>query len=77
MGETMSEQGHLSDLGYEGQFGLERRGYNRMQVDEAVAQLRLDLLAQEDRRRELEHRLSQTVEECRAAEGGGRRGAHH
>ena len=64
MGETMSEQGHLSDLGYEGQFGLERRGYNRMQVDEAVAQLRLDLLAQEDRRRELEHRLAQTVEEA-------------
>ena len=24
MGETMSDQGHLSDLGYEGQFGLER-----------------------------------------------------
>lgn len=59
----MSEQGHLSDLGYEGQFGLERRGYNRLQVDETVAQLRLELRGQDDGRRDLEDRLSQALDE--------------
>jgi hypothetical protein len=59
----MSDQGHLSDLGYEGQFGLERRGYNRLQVDEAVAQLRLELRGQEDGRRDMEERLSHALDE--------------
>ncbi|MFY9890074.1 MAG: hypothetical protein WAK71_17295, partial [Streptosporangiaceae bacterium] len=63
MGEAMSEQGHLSDLGYEGQFGLERRGYNRMQVDETVAQLRLEVLSLEGGRRDLEDRLSRALDE--------------
>jgi F0F1-type ATP synthase membrane subunit b/b' len=63
MGETMSEQSHLSDLGYEGQFGLERRGYNRLQVDEAIAQLRLELRGQEDSRRDMEERLSRAIDE--------------
>ena len=59
----MSDQGHLSDLGYEGQFGLERRGYNRLQVDEAVAQLRLELRGQEDGRRDMEVRLSHALDD--------------
>lgn len=59
----MSEQSHLSDLGYEGQFGLERRGYNRMQVDETIAQLRLEVRAHEDGRRDLEDRLSRALDE--------------
>jgi F0F1-type ATP synthase membrane subunit b/b' len=63
MGETMSDQGHLSDLGYEGQFGLERRGYNRLQVDEAIAQLRLELRGQDDSRRDMEERLSHALDE--------------
>ncbi len=63
MGEAMSEQSHLSDLGYEGQFGLERRGYNRLQVDEAVAALRLELRGQEDGRRDLEDRLSRALDD--------------
>ena len=64
MGDTMSEQSHLSpDLGYDGQFGLERRGYNRLQVDEAIAQLRLELRSHEDGRRDLEERLSQSLDE--------------
>ena len=75
----MSEQGHFSDLGYEGQFGLERRGYNRLQVDEAIAQLRLELRAHEDSRHDLENRLSRTLDETErlklelsAARSGGR-----
>ena len=63
MGGTMSDQGHLSDLGYEGQFGLERRGYNRLQVDEAIAALRLEVRVQEDGRRDMEGRLSQALDE--------------
>ncbi|HEY2079592.1 MAG TPA: hypothetical protein VGH53_24965 [Streptosporangiaceae bacterium] len=59
----MSEQGHLSDLGYEGQFALERRGYSRLQVDEAIAQLRLEVRAHQDGRRDLEDRLSQALDE--------------
>ncbi|HTZ93878.1 MAG TPA: hypothetical protein VMB74_15910 [Streptosporangiaceae bacterium] len=59
----MSEQSHLSDLGYEGQFGLERRGYNRLQVDEAIAQLRLELRAHEDGRRDMEDRLSHALDD--------------
>jgi len=60
----MSEQSHLSpDLGYDGQFGLERRGYNRLQVDEAVAQLRLEVRSHEEGRRDLEERLSQALDE--------------
>ena len=63
MGETMSDQSHLTDLGYEGQFGLERRGYNRLQVDEAIAQLRLELLSQENARQDMEERLSHALDE--------------
>jgi F0F1-type ATP synthase membrane subunit b/b' len=63
MGGTMSDQGHLSDLGYEGQFGLERRGYNRLQVDEAIAALRLEVRVQEDGRRDMEERLSRALDE--------------
>jgi F0F1-type ATP synthase membrane subunit b/b' len=64
MDGTMSEQSHLSpDLGYDGQFGLERRGYNRLQVDEAIAQLRLEVRSHEDGRRDLEERLSQALDE--------------
>ncbi|HUA42290.1 MAG TPA: hypothetical protein VMA32_12015 [Streptosporangiaceae bacterium] len=59
----MSDQGHLSDLGYEGQFGLERRGYNRLQVDEAVAQLRLELHSQDNARQDMEERLSHALDE--------------
>src|SRR5215472_4747712 len=53
-----------TDLGHEGQFALERRGYSRMQVDEAVAQLRLEMRGLVDSRRDLEDRLSQTLDEC-------------
>jgi F0F1-type ATP synthase membrane subunit b/b' len=60
----MSEQSHLSpEMGYDGQFGLERRGYNRLQVDEAVAQLRLEVRSHEESRRDLEERLSRTLDE--------------
>jgi F0F1-type ATP synthase membrane subunit b/b' len=60
----MSEQSPLSaDLGHEGQFALERRGYSRMQVDEAVAQLRLEMRGLLDSRRDLEDRLSQALDE--------------
>jgi F0F1-type ATP synthase membrane subunit b/b' len=60
----MSEQSPLSaDLGHEGQFALERRGYSRMQVDEAVAQLRLEMRSLLDSRRDLEDRLSQALDE--------------
>ena len=38
----MSEQGHLSaDLGHDDQFEREMRGYNRREVDEAIAALRI------------------------------------
>jgi hypothetical protein len=60
----MSEHSHLSaDLGHDGQFALERRGYSRMQVDEAVAQLRLEMRGLQDGRRDLEDRLSQALDE--------------
>jgi membrane protein involved in colicin uptake len=59
----MSDQGHLSELGYEGQFGLERRGYNRLQVDEAIAALRLEVRVQEDGRRDIEEQLSRALDE--------------
>src|SRR5215813_4224569 len=52
-----------TDLGHEGQFALERRGYSRMQVDEAVAQLRLEMRGVLDSRRDLEDRLSQALDE--------------
>src|SRR5215472_6846224 len=52
-----------TDLGHEGQFALERRGYSRMQVDEAVAQLRLEMRGLVDSRRDLEDRLSQALDE--------------
>ena len=60
----MSEQSPFSaDLGHEGQFALERRGYSRMQVDEAVAQLRLETRGLLDSRRDLEDRLSRALDE--------------
>jgi F0F1-type ATP synthase membrane subunit b/b' len=60
----MSEHSQLpADLGHDGQFALERRGYSRMQVDEAIAQLRLELRGVQDGRRDLEDRLSQTLDE--------------
>lgn len=52
-----------TDLGHEGQFALERRGYSRMQVDEAVAQLRLEMRSLLDSRRDLEDRLSRALDE--------------
>src|SRR5262252_2324670 len=52
-----------TDLGHEGQFALERRGYSRMQVDEAVAQLRLEMRGLVDSRGDLEDRLSQALDE--------------
>jgi F0F1-type ATP synthase membrane subunit b/b' len=60
----MSENSHFSaDLGHEGQFALERRGYSRMQVDEAIAQLRMESRGLQDGRRDLEDRLSQALDE--------------
>jgi len=60
----MSEHSPLSaDLGPEGQFAMERRGYSRMQVDEAVAQLRLEMRSLLDSRRDLEDRLSRALDE--------------
>jgi F0F1-type ATP synthase membrane subunit b/b' len=60
----MSENSHFpADLGHEGQFALERRGYSRMQVDEAIAQLRLESRGLLDGRRDLEDRLSQALDE--------------
>ena len=60
----MSEQGHLSaDLGHEDQFEREMRGYSRRAVDEYVAQLRIDLRSMEDRKRDLENRLSQALDD--------------
>jgi F0F1-type ATP synthase membrane subunit b/b' len=60
----MSEHSPLSaDLGHEGQFAFERRGYSKMQVDEAIAQLRLEMRAMQDGRHDLEDRLSQALDE--------------
>jgi len=60
----MSEHSHLSaEPGHEGQFALERRGYSRMQVDEAIAQMRLESRGLQDSRRDLEDRLSQALDE--------------
>jgi len=60
----MSEHGHLSaDLGHDDQFEREMRGYSRRAVDEYVAALRIDLRSLEDAKRDLEDRLSQTLDE--------------
>jgi cell division septum initiation protein DivIVA len=60
----MSEQGHLSaDLGHDDQFEREMRGYSRRAVDEYVAALRIDLRGLEDAKRDLEDRLSQSLDE--------------
>jgi hypothetical protein len=60
----MSEHGHLSaDLGHDDQFEREMRGYSRRAVDEYVAALRIDLRGLEDAKRDLEDRLSQTLDE--------------
>src|SRR5580704_19450670 len=60
----MSEQTHLSaDLGHEDQFEREMRGYNRREVDETVAALRLNMRLLEDGKRDMEDRLSQALDE--------------
>lgn len=60
----MSEHSHLpADPGHDGQFALERRGYSRMQVDEAIAQLRMENRGLQDGRHDLEDRLSQALDE--------------
>src|SRR5580698_538810 len=60
----MSEHTHLSaDLGHEDQFEREMRGYNRREVDEFVAGLRLNLRLIEDSKRDMENRLSQSLDE--------------
>jgi cell division septum initiation protein DivIVA len=60
----MSDQSHLSaDLGHEDQFEREMRGYSRRAVDEYVAALRIDLRGLEDGKRDLEDRLSQSLDE--------------
>jgi hypothetical protein len=59
----MSEHSLSTDLGHEGQFALERRGYSRIQVDEAVAELRLEARGLQESRRDLEDRLSQALDE--------------
>jgi F0F1-type ATP synthase membrane subunit b/b' len=59
----MSEHSPLSADLPEGQFAMERRGYSRMQVDEAVAQLRLEMRSLLDSRRDLEDRLSRALDE--------------
>ena len=60
----MSEQTHLSaDLGHEDQFKQEMRGYNRREVDETVAALRLHIRSVEDGKRDMEDRLSQALDE--------------
>ncbi|MBO0824345.1 MAG: hypothetical protein J2P27_10885 [Actinobacteria bacterium] len=68
----MSEHSFSADLSREIPFELERRGYSRSQVDEAVAQLRLS-------NRDLEDQLSQAIDEAerlklelRAARSGAR-----
>jgi cell division septum initiation protein DivIVA len=64
MGDPMSEQSHLSaDLGHEDQFEREMRGYSRRAVDEYVAALRIDLRGLEDGKRDMEDRLSQSLDE--------------
>jgi cell division septum initiation protein DivIVA len=60
----MTEQSHLSaDLGHDDQFKVEMRGYNRREVDETVAALRLSVRSMEDGKRDLEERLSQALDE--------------
>lgn len=60
----MSEQGHLSaDLGHDDQFEREMRGYNRREVDEAIAALRITVRSLEDGKRDLQDRLSQALDD--------------
>ena len=59
----MSEHSPFPAEPGEGQFALERRGYSRMQVDEAVAQLRLEVRSLLEGRRDMEDRLSQALDE--------------
>ncbi len=59
----MSEHSHLpADLGHD-EFEREVRGYSRRQVEETLAQLRLGLRTLEDGKRDLEVRLSQSLDE--------------
>jgi cell division septum initiation protein DivIVA len=59
----MSEHGHLSaDLGHDDQFEREMRGYNRREVDEAIAALRITARSLEDGKRDLQDRLSQALD---------------
>jgi cell division septum initiation protein DivIVA len=50
-------------LGHEDQFEREMRGYSRRAVDEYVAALRIDLRGLEDSKRDLEDRLSRSLDE--------------
>ncbi len=60
----MSEQGHLAgDLGHDDQFEREMRGYNRREVDEAIAALRISVRSMEDGKRDLQDRLSQALDD--------------
>ncbi len=60
----MSEHGHLSaDLGHDDQFEREMRGYNRREVDEAIAALRITARTLEDGKRDLQDRLSQALDD--------------
>jgi F0F1-type ATP synthase membrane subunit b/b' len=60
----MSDQSHLSVDGVEGdQFEREMRGYNRREVDETFARLRLHLRSLEDGKHDLEDRLSRGLDE--------------
>jgi cell division septum initiation protein DivIVA len=60
----MSEQGHMSaDLGHDDQFEREMRGYNRREVDEAIAALRITVRSLEDGKRDLQDRLSQALDD--------------
>jgi chromosome segregation ATPase len=59
----MSEHSHLPpDLGHD-EFEREVRGYSRRQVDETLAGLRLAMRTAEESKRDLEVRLSQTLDE--------------
>ena len=59
----MSEHSHLpQDLGHD-EFEREVRGYSRRQVDETLAGLRIAMRTAEDSKRDLEVRLSQTLDD--------------
>jgi len=60
----MSEHSHLSiESGDEDQFEREMRGYNRREVDETIARLRLHQRGLEESKHDLEDRLSRALDE--------------